>query len=94
MTAEKEVSSAEAFMRLEARLASVEDAMVRLREVFIEPGERAVPKGHRQVVFKGSKESAHQMRVSKAAKRNGMSREAWVAQYGEREHNPPAGGDE
>lgn len=88
MTAEK-LTAAEAFLRLEQRLAGLEREMVLLREVITEPvPPEGLPKNVRRVVFKGTAESARKMRVSKAAKRNGMTRDAWVAQYGERETNP------
>lgn len=89
MTAKKKPTTAEAFMRLEERLAGMERELVLLREVITEPvPPEGLPKNVRRAVFKGTAESARKMRVAKAAKRNGMTRDAWVAQYGERETNP------
>lgn len=89
MTAEKEMSAAEAFQLLEKRLAGLEREVVMLREVITEPvPPEGLPTNLRRAVFKGTAESARKMRVAKAAKRNGMTRDAWVAQYGERETNP------
>lgn len=89
MTAEKEMSAAEAFKQISERLAGLEREVTLLREVITEPvPPEGLPKNVRRVVFKGTAESARKMRVSKAAKRNGMTRDAWVAQYGERETNP------
>ena len=88
MSAEK-LTAAEAFMRLEERLAGLEREVVMLREVITEPVPPAgVPKDIRRAVFKGTAESARKMRVAKAAKRNGMTLEAWVAKYDQRETNP------
>lgn len=89
--ADADSKSAAAFALIVKRLGAVESELTKLREVITEPDlPRGIPKGIRRAVFKGTPESARKMRVAKAAKRNGMSVDAWVLKHGQREHNPPA----
>ena len=78
-----EISAAAAYMQLEKRLAGVESELVMLREIIVGPElPKSVPSGLRRKAFIGTPESALKMRVAKAAKRNGMSYDAWVAKHG------------